>query len=387
MSMQARRLNPAPPSAGVATSDQMLKSSLDAGPFDAFRDMLLASEDRLSQQDFYHIQAHFLTSQHPSITLEKVREIHAAIRSSIVTLRASWSAVRADETSLGVSGESNTRAGQYYFLMDSGRLRYDETVGRSLDNLTEVHARSYDGEVERVYDADVYGRRAVMHDLIQTSYYFDRHHPLWIAQLIDSSRDLGENRSGSENFQNRYAYPLEALGDFQGRQCIVLFANGDRYYVDPAMNYAYCGREGRQYRFSEQEGRLVDAEQYRTTVLSDFRDCGNGVWLPGHAAEYLHRGGESFKVLEVNVTELTVNGEVALDEFAAVIPDGVDVFDGQRNIAFISGVVEPAVAEVVPAQPGPDTRLRTVIIIVNAVALLLCLVLVVRRTMLRRRSS
>lgn len=334
-----KSLFPAPSSAVEQCRDKLgnvAASSGRAPTLAEFRKLLMDPPSPCTAHDYRTLWAFFIGQQRPEISLKNIRELHSSLRESIVSFRASWNVVNQwpDETDERLI---DYQAGQFYFVMDSGKMRYDTVHGPNLDDLHITQSRSYDGEIERVYHADRPGAGAITHPLIASSYYFDSHHPLWLAKLIDSERDLGTTRPGLENFQARSAYPLECLVEFHGRMCVALLELGTTYYLDPAMNYAYCGMEAGRYVFDASVGRVVRSDDYVVHALGEFKHCGNGLWLPTHAVRTKYIGGVARDVTKVTVTHMVVNEEVDPSEFEQVIPAGVEVFDGIREMAYIQG--------------------------------------------------
>ena len=302
----------------------------------AFRQLLLHANPRLSSEDYGFVWAAFIDAQHPQITLEDLRRRRSLLRDSIATFRATWTIEytwnkRVDQSAM------NFRTEKFDFWMDADKLRYDAMRGPSFDNMRGTAARSFDGNVERVFDDDQYGKRGVVHPLISVSYYFDRSHPLWVAKLIDSQRDLGKARSELENFQDRYAYPLEEIVEFNGAQCIQLAEQDTVYYLDPNKNYAYRGLETGRFRFNAQAGRLIESDSYSLHVLNEMRECADGIWLPLHATETRYVAGNVETVLSIKTTCAEVNKPIAPSVFEDMFPKGTDVVDGVLGVTYTQG--------------------------------------------------
>ncbi len=312
------------------------KETGNAPSLNAYRNLLLSPNLRLSSMDYRYVKAAFITMQSPQLTLEELRVLRSSLRNSISTFHASWT------VEYTLNNPSNTsferfKSGKFDFWMDSNKLRYDVLRGPNLNDLQFTARRSYDGSVERVVDMDTDGKRAIMHPIIAISYYFEEQNPLWLAKLIDNQRDLGKVKAGLENFQNRYAYPLEETVTFHGTQCIPLLEQDTVYFLDPKRNYAYCGMEAGAFIFNEKEGKLIKTDLRYTHVIEKFQNCGNGVWLPMKSVEKRYIHGIPEYTIATNVTLAEVNKTIAPDIFTQVIPNGVEVFDGTRGVAYVQG--------------------------------------------------
>jgi len=301
-----------------------------------FRKLLTNTNPRLSIQDYRFVQAAFITMQSPQLTLEDIRILRASLRNSISTFRASWTVEHTWNMRVDPSVE-NFKAGKFDFWMDSGKLRYDARHGIDLNSLQVTEARSYDGNVERVFDSDATRKGAVIHPLISVSYYFHPENPLWLAKLIDTQRDLGKTEGGLENFQNRYAYPLEEAVVFNGADCVPLVEQDTVYYLDPKRNYAFCGMEAGRYFFDQERGGLIESGQYAVHFLDGLKDCGDGIWIPTLSTETKYTQGTPDSVKTIKVSLVEVNQPIDASIFEQVVPSGVDVFDGTRGIAYVQG--------------------------------------------------
>lgn len=344
-----------------------------APTLDDYRKLLRDPSPRISLQDYRFIQAEFITSQRPLLTLDQIRQLHASLRDSITTFRASW---RMEYTWNKPVDPLNMkfRTGKYEFWMDSAKLRFDATRGPNFNEPQGSSVRSYDGSVERVFDSISTGKSAVIHPLISVAYYFDRTHPLQVAKLVDSQRDLGKSVGGLENFQNRYAYPLERTVDFLGTQCIPLFEQDTVYYLDPGLNYAYCGMEAGRYVFNAEEGKIVESDTYGIHSLTDMTDCGNGIWLPRRATETRYVRGAVESVLAIDITFVEVNKPLDATVFEQIVPSGVEVFDGTRGVAYVQGRSKSVADTVEHAIIRRPSNLAWTITLANIVVL--CAVLV-----------
>jgi len=351
-----------------------------------FRHLVMSPPGKLTKQGYLNVQAHFIASQTPEITLKDLRLLRASLRDSIVTFRAEWQVTLKSSRSPDRGTEIH-QAGKFSAVIDLDKMRHDTARGPTLDDLRIFQARSYDGTVERVVDGNESGRSAVIHMLISPAYYFDENHPLWLAKLIDTGRDLGRSQSGLENFQDRYAYPLEHHEHFHGRDCLALVEQETVYFLDPLRNYAYCGFESGRYSFHESEGRVKMSADFSEEVLDDFQDCGNGVWLPTRCLRTNYVNGKNQHVSEVIVSVMDVNKQIDVAIFRDVISDGVEVFDGTRGVAYIKGasrLLEDNLARSIT--PNSNRLVRRVFVFANLAAVLLgvCYVIWRFRTRWRR---
>jgi len=329
----------------------------------------------LTRAEYASIRTVFLKMQHPKLSFGDIRRLRSALRDTITTVDFEW------EVELGPINNTPVRFGKYRFLMDSNKLMFESKAGPELSEPNRTHLRSYDGSSETVYDADVLGGQAVVQNLVATSYYFKWHNPLWLAKLIDSKKYLGRSKSGleMENLDNRWAYPLEELVEFHGRMCVVLLEQEDNYFLDPSMNYAYCGLQAGRYEFDEKLGRLVSDGTYRTEVLDDFKDCGDGLWLPMKAIDTAYKDGVPVKINTVRVLKAEVNVPIDSDRFVNVVPKGTEVVNGLNGSISVVGKASPEAALDAAIQPRFRGGFRVLIIAINVCLLPVLAYLLYRR--------
>jgi hypothetical protein len=321
------------------------------------RRLLTDSRCSLAHAEYLSLLGEFIRMQHPKVGLKDICRLRSSLRDTIRTVDLEW------EVELGPGNDESSRAGRYRFLMDSSKLMYESKSGANLSELHRTHLRSYDGSAETVYNADVLGGQAVIHKMVANSYYFEWHNPLWLAKMIDTQKHLGRSSSvGMENLDNRLAYPLEELAEFHGRKCVVLLEQENTYFLDPSMNYAYCGLEAGRYRFDDKLGRLVSRNSYRTEVLDDFKDCGNGLWLPMKDVDTAYKEGSPSCTNTVRVLRAEVNVPLDGDRFVNVVPKGVEVVSGIDGAVRVHDNVSPdaSLDSAIRARTGQRTHIFVV---------------------------
>lgn len=285
-----------------------------------YRDILLNPIARLTEIDYRHIKAKFISMQRPRLSLEEIRVLHADLRDSIQSLHATWSV-----SYQGADDIEGWEDGKFEFWMNANRLRYDQSYG----DVNARYKRAFDGNIETVFESDKHGNHAVMHALISTSYYFEENNPLWLAKLLDSKKDLGKSSGGLENFQNRFAYPLEEEILFHGVSCIPLLEGDTIYYLDPSRNYACRGMVAGRYAFSKEEGKLVETPLRAEHFIEQMQECGEGLWLPVRSVETRYFSDRPPVEITVEVESLDLNKTIAPKVFNDIVPSGVEIIGGK----------------------------------------------------------
>jgi len=152
------------------------------------------------------------------------------------------------------------------------------------------------------------------------------------AMLINSTT------VGSEGFasidmvrflEDPTVFVFEKNVEFNGFNCLVAGNAYDLVFLSPDLDYSVIGASIYQYGYDENQ-RTVSYYLYGKSLLSDFVEFDNGVWLPKtiQVFRYDEKGDSTFRKT-VKVSQIEVNKEIDDSYFTDFIPD--DIFIDNRD--------------------------------------------------------
>jgi hypothetical protein len=175
--------------------------------------------------------------------------------------------------------------------------------------------------------------------------FYQSNMPLILANLFDEERFLQPHILGRDiiellSIEGR-AFVLEEKEHVNGKNCIVLFTSSERFYLVPEYDYAMTRFESylpvlldedRDKNISDQ--RKIGRKCIYESDLTDFIDCGNGIWVPKTIESVSYDNGKRRSEISVKVKDVQLNKPLQKSFFTDVIPDDAMVSDGINNLIY-----------------------------------------------------
>jgi len=225
------------------------------------------------------------------------------------------------------------------FATDAGKVLLRTTGQLPGDKASTVRTRGYDGAVVRTCIAEgattagqvtAFESRAMFYE-IETNVLFG-------AMLLDAPATIGSELRHADMklfLSLPGATVFERQEVVRGTSCVVLSDAAAVIYLDPARNYAVV--ELAAFSFPDDAPPWIHGRH----ELSDFADCGNGIWLPRrmHRRRFKKPDRDPMLVGEdiAIVTDLRVNQGIPGTAFSDIIPRGTVVLDGVQNVTYVEG--------------------------------------------------
>ena len=122
---------------------------------------------------------------------------------------------------------------------------------------------------------------------------------------------------------------LEEMESIHDEKCIIVTDGNYRMYVSPQKNYAIVHKEC-WARFSMPGDRTLISK----SVLKDFREYENSLWLPQKYYEEFFSQGKLTVTISVDFDDVIVNSKIPDAFFQDIIPDNSFVADGVNNLVY-----------------------------------------------------
>ncbi|MCL2006051.1 MAG: hypothetical protein FWG73_07775 [Planctomycetaceae bacterium] len=283
---------------------------------------------------------HMVRTQKPLMSDRDILALYQAKRSSLNTGQVCY------EETVIFSPEQVTHVLYMFAFSETGDM-YLEQTGKQLD-------RDPERSIITIAD-DAYTRVAFAKDgSINASitpltehhrYFYQPSMPLILANLFDEDRFLLPRTLGRDiiqllSIQGR-AFVLEDMEYVNGKNCIVLFSMLERFYLVPEYDYAMTRFESYRSVFLEEdknkgilERRRIGREYIYESDLTDFVDCGNGIWVPTTVKNVRYDNGTRTSEIRINVKDVQLNEPLPKSFFADVIPENAMVADGIRGLVY-----------------------------------------------------
>jgi hypothetical protein len=237
--------------------------------------------------------------------------------------------------------EKNTRdVKNVIFVMERDRLYIDYSVNyQSLNIIPDRVVRSYDGEVLRSVEFPItqgdLPNASIVH-LQSYSDFFPSIGPLSVSMLLDP------------NISSKAQMPLCDMGDFLENQMGEVFESQEitdshqlilvsnlmfRFYLDPEKDFSVVKYECLSLEQSSNMG--MSLKKRTDAILSNFFDCGNGIWIPGKTEIKNYVDNEVVDVRYIFVSYAKVNEVIEDSFFSKIIPDDAFVVDKVRNLTYM----------------------------------------------------
>jgi hypothetical protein len=349
------------------TADDFLKLILRPG------DKGLPMSDRVAALEA------FAATQHPSVEKSTIVELHRALRQSMDDMRMTvvlrQQAYQAGRT---IPGPEETHefafSGRKLFLRTHEPLvmpKSDTTKPPSTNESSlRKTVRGYDEELVRVVDRQKRHESATINHLdSRSTFYRPESNILFGSMLLDSRDAVGMELTFHDLLlflDDPNSMVFETPETIDGCKCICVGIPGEEVWLDPERNFAVLRF---RYRMPGDDGAMLT--RY-VCDLSEFKDCGNGLWLPRKMVRrhFAKESGSLEREEVATVTELHVNEGVPDPLFHDVIPAGTVTHDAVKGLAYIigkDGSIESLMDLTTDTGIPPVSNGRIYLVIVNMV--------------------
>jgi hypothetical protein len=121
---------------------------------------------------------------------------------------------------------------------------------------------------------------------------------------------------------------------FNDVECILVSSGSVRYLLDPAKNFAIVRVE--EWILESSVGSpFPKPAMISDIVMSDFLDCGNGIWLPQMTISSGYNDGKLESQMIFAVSLMEINKSIHNDVFTKSIPYDAFVVDDIRGITSV----------------------------------------------------
>lgn len=155
--------------------------------------------------------------------------------------------------------------------------------------------------------------------------------------LLNSAVDLGR-QDASVDFGVSGSVIFPARMKWKGREVLAVGSVARRHYVCPELNFAVVGFE-LDLEFDDSSGGFAQRKVSYVHEFTNFKDHGNGLWLPWGMMFTAVENGKAIGTVEVTVKEMSVNRPIPAEVFK-VIPDGAPVTDYVAFTGYVMGKKE-----------------------------------------------
>jgi hypothetical protein len=273
----------------------------------------------------------------PMVTLDELSHMIRMASDSITDFEAEYEIIEEEITRAGRLTRNHERyhcahsEGQHYLKSESmGDVHSDVAFSVS----------GYDGTTYRRYfqrNAPNKSNGSIEPLEVFGAFYPSELHPLCEAMLVDSQKIFGRPLPGCDMvalLNRERTEPMvvyEKTKRVHGADCLV--AANDMFRVGFDTAHGFALRTFEVYESDERHHfRLRSARD-----IEELADCGNGIWLPRRIRRDRFKNGVLWYQTRLNVSSLRVNQPIAKEVFRDIIPSGVMVYDGVRNLSYISG--------------------------------------------------
>ena len=290
----------------------------------------------LTETEFSYIADFVLSRQSPSVSLDLLSSIIGAKSRSITSFRSEFTT---KQVTLGRnSSETLDENFLYAFCKSNNWHLIDSTV---LDNPQKREVNSYNGEnFFRLVHTDDGTPNLVIQERGQISSFFIPFAPLQQSMLFDTK--LISMPLAWYDFlyfvETRSPYVFEKVETVDGRECILVSTFSMRVYLDPGMDFAVTKIESFEPRFrmgiNNSSFTFSGMDLTARRVLKNFRDYGNGVWLPTDIENEYYTNGNITRRELIQIKSLEINPKLDKDFFTNIAPDDAFVIDATRGLVY-----------------------------------------------------
>ncbi len=234
--------------------------------------------------------------------------------------------------------EYTVRGDNFRYVFDGGKVLVEEFITASKGH----GLRSFDGDYLRVVNFnDTNMVNASISEMSSRSSFMRPAMPLCMAmaynpKLIDSS---GTAMDLARYLEKGHFHTFEQEERVDESNCLVVASLRDAIWLDIDRGFSLVQLDSHKVELgASADGMIMTGRSLKKRrTCSEFRDYGNGLWLPFLIKEtYFTANGkvDQKRSSSVSVQKMDINKEIPESAFTDVIPEDAMVTDGPRGLIY-----------------------------------------------------
>lgn len=309
-------------------------------------------------------------AQRPDVSKDDLVRLARGRRPAIGTLDCRYTIQRFDGLGKG-RGTGMAPYEEARFVMDGSKARLERSEGSGPDGLGDLSVFSYDGQYVRFFRDDGERRPYGFVDQFRSRMiFFNSPGGLMHYQMLLKADEMSVQfvELSLEEFLGRNVTDVAQRPYLLGDRPAVLCVFGTPPSLAVWLDVERGGAVLKLVSFNTvRDGDGVDVKPSFVRLAEDFKDYGNGIWLPSKITIYhvppgtdLDQPDRFIRYEELRIQECVVNKPVEDAVFRDIFPAGTNVSDTIANVTYIKGDIPdsgPELSEFVErmlAQPGPE---------------------------------
>jgi hypothetical protein len=293
--------------------------------------ILLDKENEFTNSEAALLWFLLLKQQFPSIQMNSLQAIFKAKMESIRDFKSEFEVVILGDEDAKINDVFN-----YLYTYKSDKFLVDF---ERKNNKKSRNINSFDGNcMIYITGFDMPGPTAVIDRLDSRTKSFVPYMPLCQMMLFDTTTSGIPNQNYDFSLvKNLYVFEKEEM--FNNHRCLVLANENCRILLDIDKDYSVVKRERYELITKDFNDGFRIVERILTTIdiLSEFKDCGNGIWVAQKIEnkEFDKLGKVIVRNSMTKVKNVEINSGIQDSYFIDVISENTFVLDNIRGITYM----------------------------------------------------
>ncbi|MDR1383154.1 MAG: hypothetical protein LBJ67_04800 [Planctomycetaceae bacterium] len=374
---------------------ERLTSEGTAPNYDDMMPVLKQHEHELSETEFLQIAISLANMQRPIIP---PKALSSLFKSKIKAIRSVYLEYDVNTNHFGEKTSPSNDFKKIIFIRDRNKFYSDVTF----DNRKELapsdlirKTQAYNGDVVSAvayFSNKSRGIEGGITPFETLQNILPMEDPLYYSCLLDlESQKLADRTQLSvssilDGEIGQSGIIFEKTVTIGDTNCIVVQYGLDKYYFDPQKDFSIVKIEKSRLMTNEKNESMV--KPYRTFMMTNHIDCGNGIWIPQNITLIFNFGSRFDRKVTINISKVKINDTIKEEVFTNIFPDNTIVSDLVHHATYkwgerpsINGLLQETV------KPRSTSIYNKISIIVGLIMIVIEVVLEIRKRILKRRAS